>query len=148
MLSQHPWDEWIEPFELPMRLDIGMLYPLITRDYVSSKLMLDLCLNPCATSPHFISHHLHFDPTRKMLRSVGIIYKITSHFLSEHNSTSIASFNLIQSEHLMHSAMDLGSVLGWRSFQSLSWTSIVVFMLNDDGNFIYPFVALHDFPKD
>jgi len=54
----------------------------------------------------------HFDSTGKMFRGVGITDNNTSHFLSERNSASIASFYLIQLECLMHFAMDLFSGSG------------------------------------
>ena len=103
--------------------------PLITGEYISSKSMPGLCVNPCATSlalylttslfSFLLRTKTHFDPTRKIFRGIGITDENTSHFLSECNSALIASFHLIQSERLMHSAMVLGSGSGWRSLAIL-----------------------------
>ena len=118
--------------------------PLITGEYVSLKPMPVLYVNPCATSlalyltTLFFSFLLrtktHFDPTWKIFRGVGITDENTSHFLSECNSALIASFHLIQSERLMHSAMVLDSGSDWRSLAILEvklMPTIVVFLLND-----------------
>src|SRR6266540_4477816 len=80
--------------------------PLITGEYVSSKNDDGSLREPLCYKPRFVSHHLillwmktHFDPTRNMFEGVGITVINTSRLLSECNSTSIASFHLIQPEH-------------------------------------------------
>jgi len=79
--------------------------PLITREYVSSKNDAGSLREPLCYKPLFVSHHLillqmktHFDPTGNVFGGVGITVVNTSCLLSECNSTSIASFNLIQPE--------------------------------------------------
>src|SRR5436190_189201 len=109
------------PFFTANDIKYRNVIPLITGEYVSSKSMLSLCVNTCATSlalylttslfSFLLRTKTHFDPTGKVFRGLGITTVNTSYFLSECNSASIASFHLIQSERLMHSSM----VLGFRS---------------------------------
>jgi hypothetical protein len=51
----------------------------------------------------------HLNPTGKILGGVGITSVNTFLVLSELISASIASFHMFQSEHILHSAMVLGS---------------------------------------
>ena len=77
---------------------------------------------------------IHFDPTGKIFRGVDITDENTSHFFGECNSTSIASFHLIQPKRLMPSAMVLFSGSSWRPLAILEeklMSTIVVFLLND-----------------
>src|SRR5438132_2536245 len=110
------------PFCIANHIKYWNVIPLITEEYVSSKSMPGLCVNPCATSlalylttslfSFLLRTKTHFDPTGNVFRGVGITEVNTSLFLSESNSASIASFHLIQSERLRHSAMVLGSGSG------------------------------------
>jgi hypothetical protein len=93
--------------------------PFITREYVSLKSMMGLCMNHCATSlvlyltTSLFSFHFwmktHLNLTGWILGGVGITLLNTSIFLSESSSASIAFFYLIQFEHCLHSIMVLGS---------------------------------------
>jgi hypothetical protein len=51
----------------------------------------------------------HLNPTRKVLRGVGITSVNTFLFLIKLSSALMASFHLFQFEHFLHSAMVLGS---------------------------------------
>ena len=90
----------------------------------------------------------HLNPTGKSLGGVGIALVNTFHFLSEANSTWIASFHLGQSERFSHSAMVFGSWSFRRLFCNCSWEIYVenyrltvvrfsrIYIVC--GNFIYP----------
>jgi hypothetical protein len=91
----------------------------ITREYVSLKSTLGLCVKRCATSlilylttslfSFLFQTKTHLNPTEKVLGGVGITSLNTFLFLSELSSASITSFHLFQSERFLHSAMVLGS---------------------------------------
>jgi hypothetical protein len=60
----------------------------------------------------------HLNPPGKILEGVGITSVNTFLFLSKLSSTSIASFHLFWSDHLLHSAMVLGPRLA-RNFSAM-----------------------------
>jgi hypothetical protein len=98
--------------------------PFITGEYVSLKLILGVCVNPCTTSlalylttslfSFLFQMNTNLNPVGKILRGVGITSVNTFFFLSELSSASIASFHLFQFERLLHFAMVLGSELARR----------------------------------
>jgi hypothetical protein len=117
--------------------------PFITREYVSLKSMSGLCVNSCATSlvlyltTSLFSFHFrmktHLNPTGWILGGVGTTLLNTSLFHSESSSASIASFQLIQSECCLHSAMGfgLGSFMRSATMVKKHELTIVVVHLNN-----------------
>jgi hypothetical protein len=89
--------------------------PFIIGEYVSSKSMLGLCVNPCVTNlalyltttvfSFCFQIKTHLNLTRWIRGGVGITLLNTCLFLNELSSALITSFHLIQFERSLHSNM-------------------------------------------